>query len=142
LGKPLLGVNALDATALAAGRRAEPSLVLLNASRGEVFCGVRSFLGNLSVQMLGTDSVGKLDVILSVLQQEFGTTKAIFLGTGSVANWPSIASFCPHWELEALPKSLAPTMAAFAREQWLNGQAPAANPYYLRPSEAEIKLAK
>lgn len=142
LGKPLLGINALDATALAAGRRAEPIIVLLNASRGEVFCGVRDFVGNLSVRTLGTDLVGKLELILPPLQEEFGITKAVFLGSGAAAHWLSIAALNPLWGLGSSPESLAPTIARLAYEQWLSGQTPAANPYYIRPSEAELKLAK
>lgn len=142
LNRPLIGLNALDATALAAAVDEVPIVVLLNAARGEVFCGVRERGAGYTVRAIGQDRVEKLADVLVAVQQEFGATKTIFVGTGAIANWSVIASLGQLWELRELADSLAPTIAKYACEQLRSGQFPAPNPYYIRPSEAELKLRK
>lgn len=137
LEKPLLGITAIDAMVFAAKIVSVPIVVMLNASRGEVFCGVRKMQEN-SLQIIGQDHVASLAQLAPELNALLGDEEAVFIGNGAIAHWPGLA-INSKWRLAETPASLAPTMAIWASQQITVETKVEA--YYLRPSEAEIKLA-
>ncbi len=132
--RPVLGVNALDLTALSAGTTGE-FIVLLEAGRHEVFAGKRQV--NHAGQVLRTmlDWVGPPAALAERFQSE---TAAAFIGSGAVKY---LANTDLAKRVVALANPLAQTLALHAEDLLASGVPLELHPYYLRPSDAEIKFA-
>ncbi len=142
LGKPAIGVNALDALALAASVPGVPIVVLVNAAKGELYVGWRWVEADLSVRSLRQDGVMNFEQIRLELLAQFAESEVVLIGSGVVANAAELSSITSRWRIIATPDSLAPTIGAAALQQWRAGQLPKVEAYYLRLSEAESKLGK
>ncbi len=132
--RPVLGVNAIDLTTLSTETTGE-FIVLLEAGRNEVFAGKRlvNHMGALVQTM--PDWVGSP----AVLPERFlSDTTTAFIGSGAV-KYLAATDLAGRIVLLATP--LARTLALHAADLLANGTPLELHPYYLRPSDAEIKFA-
>ena len=142
LGKPAMGVTALDALALAAGVTGVPIVVLINAAKEELYVGLRWVEIDLSVRSLREDRVMSFEKIRLELQAQFADSEIVLIGSGATAQRAEWSSFTTPWKWVATPASLAPTIGIAALHQWQASQLPTVEAYYIRLSEAESKLGK
>ena len=142
LGKPAMGVNALDALALAAGVTGVPIVVLINAAKEELYVGLRWVEADLSVRALGEDRVMSFEKLRLELQTQFADSEVVLIGSGATAHETELSSLTTRWKWVATLDSLAPTIGIAALHQWQAGRLPAVEAYYIRLSEAESKLGK
>jgi tRNA threonylcarbamoyladenosine biosynthesis protein TsaB len=157
LNRVVIGVNALDLTALSANIQGR-FLVLLEAGRREVFAGLRLVESSGLVHSIGDDLVGDLTGVIErhQLELEKGTlligsgiakyseelnalAKKIMVGT--VISLPADlqlrqAKQC--WMVYPVSKSLAPTLAVYVARLFVPGFKPSLHAYYIRPSDAEL----
>ncbi|MFN7926374.1 MAG: tRNA (adenosine(37)-N6)-threonylcarbamoyltransferase complex dimerization subunit type 1 TsaB [Blastocatellia bacterium] len=138
LGKPVLGVGALDALALDIEDPEAIIISLLNATREEVFIGKRRRMAEGQVQIIGSDRVLPVARVAQLLATEIGEEKAILIGNGATMIWPDIPQQS-EFALALAPVSLAPTIARWASRQGAPSATAKIEAYYLRPSDAEIK---
>lgn len=156
LGRTVIGVNALDLTALAASIPGR-FLVLLEAGRREVFAGLRLVEPNGLVHPLGPDLVGDLAVVIDYHQSEL-EQGAILIGSGVIKyseELPALAKKMDRtlvllpadlqqhqakqcWMVCPASKPLAPTLAVHTARLWALGLKPKLHAYYIRPSDAEL----
>ena len=142
LGKPSMGVTALDALALAAGVTDVPVVVLINAAKGELYFGLRWVEADGAIRLLGKDGVNSFERMRGETLNQMADSEAVFIGNGADANGPELSAITARWKLVATPDSLAPTIGAAALQQWQAGHLAKVEAYYLRVSEAESKLGK
>ena len=142
LGKPLLGISALDASALAAQVFDLPIAVIQNASRGEMYCGLRRVSADGSITQIGQDQVCPPENFLARLQSEFGEIEIVFAGSGAHHLSSTIAALNKHWRVVEEADSLVNVIALHAGRIVQNGEYQTAEAYYLKPPDAKIKLAK
>jgi tRNA threonylcarbamoyladenosine biosynthesis protein TsaB len=142
LGKSAFGVNALDALALATGETDLPIATFLNASRGELFGGVRWVEADGMVRALGDDCVGSIEMMRTRLLAQFAASEIVLTGDGAEMGEGTLRLNTERWRLIAAPNSLAPTIGRAAWWRWQAWALPAVTAYYIRPSEAEIKYGK
>ncbi len=140
LGKPLLGISALDASALAAQIIALPIAVLQNASRGEMYCGLRRVSADGSIIQIGQDQVVEPVNFLERLQSEFKDAEIVFVGSGANHLSLTIAALNEHWRVVEETDSLVNVIALHAGKTIQNGEYQTAEAYYLKPPDAKIKL--
>lgn len=139
LKKPMLGITALDALAYAASAQGMTEVVIvLNASRGEVFWGRRRIAEDGSINALGRDLVWPLSQVVEVINREVGERETVFIGDGAMALWNSLAGSGSR-TIVAAPAPLAPVIAKWASFQSPESLATSVEAYYIRPSDAEIK---
>lgn len=134
VGQPILGVNALDLTALSTGSPGKFT-VILEAGRNEVFVGKRVVNSSLQVEHLETDWVGHLESLPSRFQLE--SPESVLIGSGLTRLKHRSAT-----KLICEESSLAVTLAIHAEALLGKGHSPELHAYYLRPSDAEMKFAK
>ena len=142
LEKPLLGISALDASALAAQVFDLPIAVIQNASRGEMYCGLRQVSADGSITQIGQDQVCQPESFLERLQIEFEDAEIVFVGSGANHLSSTIAALNQPWRVVEETDSLVNVIALHAGKMIQNGECQAAEAYYLKPPDAKIKLAK
>ena len=140
LGKPLLGISALDASALAAQVFDLPIAVIQNASRGEMYCGLRRVSVDDSIAQIGEDQVCPPENFLARLQSEFGEIEIVFAGSGAHHLSSTIAALNKHWRVVEEADSLVNVIALHAGRIVQNGEYQTAEAYYLKPPDAKIKI--
>jgi tRNA threonylcarbamoyladenosine biosynthesis protein TsaB len=144
-GRPLFGVTAFDAWALAAGRPGVIA-VLLEAGRGQVYFGLRHVDAGWDIQTLKNDRVMGLQEVTSELQSASATDHLTITGnidprtiSNSTASINKIDESGAARALMAHPSYLASHASGVAWRCFLGGEAPAAHPYYIKPADAEVK---
>lgn len=132
-GRPILGVNAFDLIAISIGKSGE-FLIVLEAGRNEVFVGKRFVYADAQIQQFASDWVGAPVSLPEGFQRE--AEEAVILGSGAYRINSGLvrAIACPD-------SSLAVTLALHAKPLLACGRLSDLHPYYLRPSDAEVKLA-
>lgn len=132
-GRPVLGVNAFDLIAISIGTSGE-FLIALEAGRNEVFVGKRVVNADAQIQQFANDWVGAPVSLPERFQR--AAEEAVIIGSGAYRINPGLVSTntCPD-------SSLAVTLALHAKPLLACGRLSAIHPYYLRPSDAEVKLA-
>lgn len=159
LNRKVIGVNALDLTALSSSIQGR-FLVLLEAGRREVFAGLRlvdpsglvrrikdDFVGDLAVAIehhrfelergaiLIGSGVTKYSEGLSDLAEKMGRT-LVPLPAGQFELAQQQAKRC--WMIYPVIKPLAPTLARYAARLLALGSELELHAYYIRPSDAEL----
>ena len=162
LDRTVIGVDALDLTALAVGFQGS-FLVLLEAGRREVYAGLRVVESNGLVKTIGVDLVSDLTSVVERYQLELerGTIlvsriakhseeladlarkASRVLEVLSIPREPAGYRRCDdkNWVMHSVKKSLAPTLAIYTAKLLANGLEPELHPHYIRPSDAEINLS-
>ncbi len=140
LQKPLVGINAIDANALLVTERENSLVVLLNASRAEVFAGIRMFSADGLLITLGQDFSLPIAEISAAMMKRFSTESIEFIGSGAATHWTSLQSCNPNWTIATLTMEVVAAIAVNAQRLFsLQPQQHPASAYYIRPSEAELK---
>ena len=141
--KPIVGVSSLEATAFTA-RPAEMACALVNAYKGEVYSQLFSFDAE------GVP-IAKSDAMVSSLAKALERAddkELVFVGDGTEAGADEIRSFAASrsyitWTVKT-ESGLAEAIAQLAYWKYLRGETQTAagiKAFYVRPSEAEIKLS-
>lgn len=139
LKKPVLGINALDVLAYdASDAGIQEVVVILNASRGEVFWGRRRIALDGSICTVGHDRILPLSQVVAVVNGEVGESETVFIGNGATALWSSLAGRSSR-TIIAASEPLAPVIAKWASLQSPESLSASVEAYYIRPADAEIK---
>lgn len=134
LGKPCLGVNALDLLALQSGRNGL-CLITLGSSRQEVFCGLRRVAANGQVQSVGEDRVCVPSLIMDLIGKDVGQDAILSHVTTEEFELPLTQTV----RVDRAAVNLALPLAVAASRQACERELPPLAAYYIRPSDAEIK---
>ncbi len=133
-GKKEFGVNTFDTLALAANIIDEPIAVVLNASRGDVYFGLRDVSESLEVRVVVPDSIIAMPDVASKI-------KALNL-QHCISTMPEVAEiispevdFINASEMNLAQELVAKSAAIISQSKYEN-----AAPYYLRLSDAEVNL--
>lgn len=164
LGKPAIGVNSIDALALAAGVSGL-ALVLINAGRNEVYHGLRLINADGGVENYWQDAVGMVKesvaarLQLRAAQGSMPDQPLLIVGDGALSHkdeimsWAAelaiglrlVARFDHHssaWQLKTSVPNTAEEIARQGGRLLRAGQSPGLHPHYIRPSDAEIKFGR
>lgn len=153
LKRPSIGINSIDLQALSAGV-AGSVLVLIDAGRGEVYCGLRRIDAEGMIEVVGPDRVGRVSNLLDDLESE--PNSLMIVGSGAVKFQKEIVEFAESrgthicaarflksstdgWQLMKTETTLATTLARYVSKLKASDAKPEIHAYYLRPSDAEIK---
>ena len=134
VGKIEFGVNTFDALAYAANIINQPIGIILNASRGDVYFGVRIVSDTEKVSTSGTDSIIGMDVLPAKISE----LKLAFCLSTMPEIELNFSTECTLIDATAinLAAVLAGKAAFISRETGYEN----AQPYYLRLSDAEVNL--
>lgn len=138
INKPIIGVNSIDAHAYGLYDQDSIIVVLLQASRNEVFCGIRYVSANGIIHSLGSDMVGSLSHMLSYIKSKLNGARLKIVGDAALKNYGQISLYLANSEIIRENLSTAGVIALYVLENASN-QNSQLTPYYIRPSEAEIK---
>jgi tRNA threonylcarbamoyladenosine biosynthesis protein TsaB len=151
LSRPAVGVSSFDAVALGTGA-AGLILVMIDAGREEVYCGLRKVHSDGRIESLGEDSVGSPAFVLS--RSIAGRTEGplVIAGNGAAKFRDEIAAHsedllaarhlslsAQSWQLKLGDGDTAVMIAKSAARMLKAGIIPEIHPNYIRPSDAEIK---
>lgn len=158
-GRPAIGVNSIDALALAEGI-AGLMLVLINAGRKEAYIGLRLITNFGLMENKGKDQVGAVSELLREMSQArpalFINQPLLIIGDGALNYQDALAASakehqsrlrlvnrfdqqCADWQLKTSVPGTAVEIARYASLLLGDGRAPGLEPHYIRPSDAEIK---
>jgi tRNA threonylcarbamoyladenosine biosynthesis protein TsaB len=154
LGKPCLGIDSLDLLALATGFDGK-HLVMIEAGRGEVYCGIREVAAGDIINRSTDDKVGKPSLVLGSIASDLQAVQAIVTGNGVLEHKEEVQAFIDklcvemgkllklEWHSSTGDSSNASaTLARRACRLLENNQAAPVKPHYTRPSDAEIKCQR
>lgn len=142
LTRPAIGVSSFDALALASGSSG-PILVMLDAGREEAYCGLREANGDGRSKVIGHDRVGKPSYILPGLLA--GVKSLVVTGSGAIKFEKEIdmvagGAGVDQIEVRQSWQLTASIVAIAAARRLAAGIQSELHPYYVRKSDAEIKL--
>jgi tRNA threonylcarbamoyladenosine biosynthesis protein TsaB len=155
LSRPAIGISSFDAVALGTGA-AGLVLVMIDAGREEVYCGLREVHSDGKIELLGEDSVGRPAFVLSRSVASIKAGPLVIAGSGAVKFRDEIeivargvgadlleahhSSFSEQsWQLKLGYSDAAAMIAKSAARMLKAGIISEIHPYYIRPSDAEIK---
>ncbi|MFN7945004.1 MAG: tRNA (adenosine(37)-N6)-threonylcarbamoyltransferase complex dimerization subunit type 1 TsaB [Blastocatellia bacterium] len=146
LGRPAIGVTTLDAWALAAGAVGR-ILVMIDAMRGEVFCGLREIVQSergMIVKTLAADCSAAPEKALAQLRPDLTAGHLFVTGSGARRYEEILKRELDDspaaWSLMTGKNTLAVSVARYGAQLLTAGMLPEVHAYYLRPSDAEIKF--
>ena len=140
LGKPVIGVSALDALAeQVAGSDADLLLPWMDAQRGDVFA---TLIDRRSRATLETPAAANPKTLLESWQTHLAKRRAIFIGDAALRDAALIMQAgSGTWETRT-PSPLTPQIALIGRRRAMNGEAGPPHklePIYVRRPDAEIE---
>lgn len=157
LAKPLAGVTAFDASACSLGIGSRVA-VLVDGGRSDVFAGLREVDAEGNPTPVGADFAGSVDVAVEELARRVMPSEGglIVIGNAVIRHQEKILALAMERRIEASVRrevvdgfggwllldaslSLAPPAARIAARQFGRRETSAFHPYYLKPSEAELK---
>ncbi|MCI0387178.1 MAG: tRNA (adenosine(37)-N6)-threonylcarbamoyltransferase complex dimerization subunit type 1 TsaB [Acidobacteria bacterium] len=156
LGKPSIGINSIDSYALSSGI-AGLVLVMIEAGREEVYCGLREVSGDGKVKVIGQDRVGTPSSTLTRLITYINENPLVIVGDGALHYRTHLETAAANagkelqkvgylnlsnqsWQLKVVSEETAVTIARVAARMVKAGINSEIHAYYLRPSDAELKL--
>ncbi len=155
LGKPSFGVTTIDALALDAGV-CGLVLVMIEAGRDEVYCGLREISTSGTLNPVGSDQVGPAQLLINGFIERFRDTPPVVVGRGALKYRQSLeevadltgsrlrlatrpAAGSQFWQLKTVTFPTAAMIAQHANHLYQSGIESGIEAYYVRPSDAEIK---
>jgi tRNA threonylcarbamoyladenosine biosynthesis protein TsaB len=153
LSRPSVGISSFDALALGTGVTGKV-LIMIDAGREEVYCGVREVRLDGEIEALGEDVVGRPELVVTRALAGIETDRLVVAGNGSAKFKNAIEIACHRVEVdsrEAPQSSRAPqywqsghsdtavAIAKSAARMLKAGTVSEIHPYYVRPSDAELK---
>lgn len=140
LGKQAVGVSSLDATALTSSVSGKV-LALIDAGREEVYAGLREVGPSKMLTPLGKDAIGNLSEVLKSFNQYVMEGPLTVVIQGNSLNGP-LSEYLNHFlnfRLEPAPSFSAEEIAIYVDKNFNNNLGFGLHPYYIRPSDAEMK---
>ncbi len=163
LGKPAIGINSIDCHAVAAGVSGQV-LVMLDAGRGEVYCGLREIDSDGLISKAEIDFVGTPDSVIAKLAGKLNDDSLVIVGDGAqkyrsdleylAISLGTQAQTVSHlnlnlksWQIKVDDREVAIVLGCYANKlllegDHLEGDHEEIHAYYIRPSDAEIKREK
>ncbi len=157
LAKPLAGVTTFDASACSLGLSTRVA-ILVDAGRNEVFVGLREVDAHGDPRLVGADFAGSIELAIEELARRvlWADGGLIVIGNGVTRHHEKLSALAMERGIDACIKRevvdgfggwllldaslcLAPPAARMAGRQFARGRASEFRPYYLKPSEAELK---
>jgi tRNA threonylcarbamoyladenosine biosynthesis protein TsaB len=155
LSRPAVGISSFDAVALGTGAGGLV-LVMIDAGREEVYCGLREVHSDGKIESLGEDSVGRPAFVLSRSVANIKAGPLVIAGSGAVKFRDEIEIVArsvgadlletdhspfseQSWQLKLGYCDAAIMIAKSAARMLKAGIISEIHPYYIRPSDAEIK---
>ena len=132
-------------------------MTLIDAGRGEVFCGMRRVETDPVPAMVGKDIVGSVESVIATMREAIPEGEGLYITGGGAIRYQdeilrtaaglgavvSVSGRAPRvgtqWTLNPRAETLAPSTAEIATRLYLSGMRPGLHPYYLKPSDAEAK---
>lgn len=136
MGKPIIGVSSIDAVALSS-KVTGKVLAIIDAGREEVYAGLREIGEDRISKPFGTDAVGRLPNVIESFTQYIKKESLTVVRLSDCGDGKSI--FPSHWQIAALTSITAEEIAIYAGKTLNSGTLHGLHPYYIRPSDAEIK---
>jgi len=150
LDKPCVGIDSLDLFALATGIDGA-HLVLIDAGRGEVYCGFREIAAGDIIKRSNNDLVGKPNSVMREMARYLMQPILIIAGDGEVKKEEAL-DFISQLQIAGEAISRVTRFVFFKRPLTIsdalvqralflieNKQASPIRPHYIRQSDAEIK---
>jgi tRNA threonylcarbamoyl adenosine modification protein YeaZ len=150
LGKPCFGMSSIDLYALASGKEGE-HWIIIEAGRGEFYCGFRNIIDGKSFESSTQDRVGAPEIISHFLKQHLRPDALIIVKSEKFdyEKWPlnlleglnlkdsvegsnSVILMNP-------PLKIIDILARNAARYFLENELVTLKPHYIRQSDAEIK---
>lgn len=138
LGKPVVGVNSIDAVALASEVTGKV-LALIDAGREEVYAGLREISIGKMLRPLGADTVGKLPNVFKSFNQ-YVMEESLTIVRLSDRGMDSF-DLPLNWQIANITSTTAKEIAIYLDKTLKSQTSLGLHPYYIRPSDAEIKRA-
>lgn len=138
LGKPCVGVNALDLLAVTS-RCNGLCLITIGAGRREIFCGLRRVNADGQVEAVGEDRISTPLLVLNLFPIDPLSATLVSdceLALEEGIGWPAADRIV---RVERRSANLASTLAVIASRQAQAGGLAPLTAYYIRPADAEIK---
>ena len=136
MDKPSIGVSSIDAVALSS-KVTGKILALIDAGREEVYAGLREIGVDRIPKPIGTDAVGRLPNVIESFTQYIKKESLIIVRQSDRENGENV--FPTGWQVAALTSITAEEIAFCAGKTLNSGTGHGLHPYYIRPSDAEIK---
>ena len=140
LGKQAVGVSSLDATSLTSSVSGKV-LALIDAGRGEFYAGLREVSSHKTLIPLGKDTIGPLPEVVKLLNQYMMEMPLTIVRKGGIGD-ESLSEHLNHflnYRLESAPSISAEEIAIYVDRNFNNSLGFGLHPYYIRPSDAEMK---
>jgi tRNA threonylcarbamoyladenosine biosynthesis protein TsaB len=155
LGKPSIGINSIDALALAAGITGMV-LVMIEAGRNEVYCGLRQVSSDGMLHAVCRDRVGVPSLLLGDFAANLAGHSIVIVGNGAIKYQNDLENFALDagtslqivsrfdpavrtWLLMTTSHEPAMMIGRYAAKLMKTGIVPEIHASYIRPSDAEIK---
>jgi tRNA threonylcarbamoyladenosine biosynthesis protein TsaB len=153
--KPAIGINSIDALALSAGMTGLV-LVMINAGRNEVYCGLRQVSSDGMLNLISRDRVGAPSSLLTDFAGHLAGHPILIVGDGAITYQNELENFAQKtgtqlhiasqldptvrtWLLLTSTHEPAITIGRYAAKLIRSGVTPEIHAFYIRPSDAEIK---
>jgi len=153
-GKPPMGINSIDAIALSAGINGS-LIVVIDAGRNEVYCGLREVSVDGMILALAEDRVGAPRSQIPAMIKALKGSTVIFIGDGALkyqaqleeaaiyygANLITVSavdSNLPSWQIKRDNQETAVAIARHSARLFKRAIITDINPYYIRRSDAEV----
>jgi tRNA threonylcarbamoyladenosine biosynthesis protein TsaB len=144
LSKPAIGISSFDALALGSGATGM-ILTIIDAGREEAYCGLRQVSTDGKSEVIGKDQVGRPAVVLPHMIS--GIKSFVAVGSGALKFKHEIDAAARVREdaasevrLKVCHIDTGVIIAQSAARFLIAGNKSEIHPYYIRPSDAEIKL--
>ncbi len=151
-GKQSIGIDSIDAVALSAGI-AGKVMVMIEAGRGKVYCGLRDVGADGMVRAIEKDLVGSPQLIVGRETERSRGRPMVIVGDGALkyrtlfeevatdfVTVSQVMTASQSWQLKLDNHETAVVIARHSARLLKRGIMPEPIPYYIRPSDAEIKI--
>jgi tRNA threonylcarbamoyladenosine biosynthesis protein TsaB len=153
-GKPPMGINSIDAIALSAGINGA-MIVVIDAGRNEVYCGLREVSVDGMILALAEDQVGPPGSQIPAMLRVLKGNQVIFIGDGALKyraqledaaiNYgtnlitvSTVDSNLSSWQIKRDNQETAVAIARHSARLFKKAIITDINPYYIRRSDAEV----